>query len=105
MRKTTTEKRASVEEQIKQLENQHKQLVKKEHEEERAKRTSRLCKRGGAIEKLFPELVTFADEQFDVFVKKVLLTDYSKRVIAELQAQKPAPKVEPKPAEASKDGG
>jgi len=76
--------------------------LQKKKADERKERTSRLCKRGGAVEKLFPELAVIADEQFDVFVKKVLLTDFSKRVIADLQAQKPAPKVEAKPAEAVK---
>ena len=44
--KTTTEKRISVEEQIRQLEKERKQLIQKEKAEERTAKIERLCKRG-----------------------------------------------------------
>ena len=83
-RKTTTEKRVSVEEQIKQLEKQRNTLLQKEKAEERKMRTHRLCKRGGIVEKLLPDLVTLTDTQFDIFVEKVLLTAHTKRILKEL---------------------
>ncbi len=91
MSKTTTEKRMNVEEQIKQLENQRKQLIQKERDEERKKRTHRLCKRGGIAEKLLPELAALTDEQFDIFIQKVLLSEHTKRVIADITEQKTIP--------------
>ena len=95
MAKTLTEKRIDVEEQIRKLENHRKQLVQQEKAEERKARTNRLCKRGGAVEKLLPELATFTDEQFDLFVNRVILSEYTKRVIAELSADNPVANANP----------
>jgi hypothetical protein len=101
----TTAKRESVEEQIRQLENQRKQLVQKERAEERKERTHRLCVRGGIVEKLLPELIALTDEQFQIFLNKTLLTDYSKRIIADLRTQG-GEAAKPNPAGAKrKDGG
>jgi len=83
-RRTTAEKRISVEEQIKQLEKQRSTLLEKEKEEGRKARTHRLCKRGGIVEKLLPDLATLTDTQFDLFVEKVLLTPHTKRILKEL---------------------
>ena len=86
MAKTTTQKRLSVEEQIRQLENHRKQLIQQEKAEERKARNHRLCKRGGTVEKLLPDLITLTDEQFDIFVNRVLLSEQTKRIIAEIAA-------------------
>ena len=91
----TTQARLKREEQIKQLQNECKQLIQKEKSEEKKARTRRLCQRGGAVEKLLPQLAVFTDEQFDVFVKKIILSEQTKRVIAEIAAIIPEPPTEP----------
>ena len=90
----TTQKRITLDEQIEQMLNQRKQLIQKEKAEARKERTRRLCQRGGAVEKLHPELAAFTDEQFDIFVKKVILSEQTKRIIAEIAAVKPEPSAE-----------
>ena len=91
MRKTLSEKIAESQARKQQIENQIKRLQQQQKSEERKARTHRLCKRGGIIEKLLPELATFTDEQFDIFLKKVMLTDYTKRTITDITALTPTP--------------
>ncbi|MDR2558769.1 MAG: DUF3847 domain-containing protein [Oscillospiraceae bacterium] len=90
----TEQKILTIDEQIAQLQNQRKIFVQKKKEEDRRERTRRLCTRGGAVEKLHPEIAEFTDEQFDIFVKKVILSDQTKRIIAEIAAVKPEPSAE-----------
>ena len=75
MSKSTIEKRTKVEEQIKQLENQRKQLLKKERAEIEKAKKIRLQNRGGLIEKLMPHLSTLSDSEFETFIKKTLLSE------------------------------
>jgi len=91
----TTQARLKREEQIKQLQNECKLLIQKERKERDKARTKRLCQRGGAVEKLLPELSVFTDEQFDIFIKKIILSEQTKRVIAQIAAVIPEPPVEP----------
>ena len=77
--KTTTERRMSVEEQIKQLEIQRKQLVKQEKEEEQKAMTDRLCKRGELLESLLPDVIALTDEQLKAFLESTLLTEFARR--------------------------
>jgi len=91
----TTKKRMSVDEQIAMLTNERKLLIQKEKTEERKAQTKRLCTRGREIEKLHPELAEFNDEQFDIFVKRVILSEQTKRIIAEIVAIQPEPPAEP----------
>jgi len=78
-RTTTTEKRISVEEQIKLLENQRKQLIQKEKDEERKERTDRHIKRGELLEKLLPDTLTLTDEQLKTFLGTTLLSNFSRK--------------------------
>ena len=95
MAKNKLEKIAEVEAEIRQL-NERVKILKQQHNaDERKARNHRLCKRGGLVEKLLPELITFSDTQFENFVGKTLLTSHTKRIIAEIQAQAPAPKTGP----------
>jgi hypothetical protein len=57
----TTQARLKREEQIKQLQNECKLLLQKERKENNQARTKRLCTRGGAVEKLHPELAAFTE--------------------------------------------
>jgi hypothetical protein len=87
----TEQKIFTIDEQIAQLQNQRKLFVQKKKEEDRRERTKRLCTRGGAVEKLHPELATFTDEQFDIFIRKVILSEQTKRIIAEIAKIAPEP--------------
>jgi len=87
MRKTTTEKITGIQTQIQQLENQRKRLVKQHNEEERKKRTHRICKRGGLIESLLPETIPLTDEQFKAFIEKTLLSGFARKTLDGLTAQ------------------
>ena len=68
---TTTEKRLSIEEQIKQLEQQRKALIQKERVERTEESRRRQLLRGGLLEKLLPNLVTLSDEDFEKFIKSL----------------------------------
>ena len=87
MAKTKIEKIASIEEEIKQLENKKKRLIQEQKEQERKDRTNRLCKRMGFIEKLLPGTIPLTEEQFKTFVEQTIATDHSRCVLDGLTAQ------------------
>ena len=90
MAKTKIEKIASIEEEIKQLENKKKRLIQEQKEQERKDRTNRLCKRMGFIEKLLPGTIPLTEEQFKTFVEQTIATDHSRRILDGLTAQNAA---------------
>ena len=90
MAKTKIEKIASIEEEIKQLENKKKRLIQEQKEQERKDRTNRLCKRMGLFEKLLPDTIPLTEEQFQTFLEKTVLTEHSRRILDELTAQNAA---------------
>jgi len=85
--RTKLERIASIEAEIKQLENQRKQLLQQHKVMERKARTHRLCKRGGLLESMLPEMVGMTDEQFRVFLEKTMFTDAARRMLAALQTE------------------
>ena len=90
MAKTKIEKIASIEEEIKQLENKKKRLIQEQKEQERKDRTNRLCKRMGFIEKLLPDTIPLNEEQFMTFVEQTIATEHSRRILDGLTAQNAA---------------
>ena len=90
MAKTKIEKIASIEEEIKQLENKKKRLIQEQKEQERKDRTNRLCKRMGFIEKLLPDTIPLTEEQFKTFVEQTITTDHSRRILDGLTARNAA---------------
>ena len=90
MAKTKIEKIASIEEEIRQLENKKKRLIQEQKEQERKDRTNRLCKRMGLFEKLLPDTIPLTEEQFKTFLEQTIATDHSRRVLDELTAQNTA---------------
>ena len=73
MKKSTiTEKRLSVEEQIKALKNKKRQLEKQEKAEADKARIRRQTNRGMLIEKIIPSLISLSDSEFETYIKKVL---------------------------------
>ena len=90
MAKTKIEKIASIEEEIKQLENKKKRLIQEQKEQERKDRTNRLCKRMRLFEKLLPDTIPLTEEQFQTFLEKTVLTEHSRRILDGLTAQNAA---------------
>lgn len=87
MAKTKSEKIASIQEQIAQLENQLKRLMQQQKEQERKDRTKRFCKRMGLFESMLPDTISLTDEQFKIFLKKTVTTEYSRRILDGLTPQ------------------
>ncbi len=90
MAKTKIEKIASIEEEIRQLENKKKRLIQEQKEQERKDRTNRLCKRMGFIEKLLPGTIPLTEEQFKTFLEQTIATEHSRRILDGLTAQNAA---------------
>jgi len=70
MTKTKMERIASVEDKIKQLENQKKQLIQQQKAAERKARTKRLIERGAILESLIPDAETLTNEQVKTLLQK-----------------------------------
>ena len=73
--KTREELTAEIEEskkKIRQFENREKIIKQKLSVEERKARTHRLCKRGGFMESLVPELIAMPDEDAKAFLRLAL---------------------------------
>jgi len=83
-RKTLEEQIAQAREEVRQKEARIKQLEARQRSDEDKKRTHRLCKRGGLVERLYPCLAKLTDDEFDVFVEQVLKTDHAKSVLDKL---------------------
>jgi len=75
MSKTTIEKRTKIEEQIKKLKREQKQLIQKEKSEADKVRIRRQNNRGALIEKLMPYLSTLSDSEFENYMKKTLFSE------------------------------
>ena len=58
-----------------QLENREKMLRQKLSKEERKARNHRLCKRGGFMESLVPELIAMPDEDAKAFLRLALTSE------------------------------
>ena len=86
MAKTKIEKIASIEEEIRQLENKKKRLIQEQKEQERKDRTNRLCKRMGLFEKLLPDTILLTEEQFKTFLEQTIATEHSRRILDGLTA-------------------
>lgn len=104
MAKTTEEKIESVQEQIRQLENQKKRLMQEEKERERKARTKRLIERGAILESLIPEADAFTNEQIKAFLEKTIRTESARKALANLSTTQSEPATA-KAARAAQGGG
>ena len=76
--KTREELTAEIEDRkkkIRQFENREKMLRQKLSVEERKARNHRLCKRGGFMESLVPELIAMPDEEAKAFLRLALTSE------------------------------
>ena len=72
MAKTLYERRAEIQEKIRQLENQQKQLIQKQKEAERKARTRRLIERGAILESMLDDSDTLTNEDIKVILTAAL---------------------------------
>ena len=76
--KTREELQAEIEDgkkKLRQFENREKIIKQKLSVEERKARTHRLCKRGGFMESLVPELIAMPDEDAKAFLRLALTSE------------------------------
>ena len=81
------EKIASIDEEMQQLANRKKEYIQRERAAERKARNHRICKRGGHLESVLPALINLTDEQFNMFIKRTLLTEYATRELDKIKPQ------------------
>ena len=104
MAKTAEERIESVQEQIRQLENQKKRLMQQQKEQERKSRTKRLIERGAILESLIPEADMFTNEQIKAFLEKTIRTESARKARENLTAAQGEPAAA-KAAGAAQGGG
>ncbi len=95
MAKTSTEKLANIDEEMRQLANRRKVILQQHKAEERKARTKRLIERGAILESMIDEATALTNEQVKFFLEKTIRTEFAKRVRAELtepQVKAPAEK-------------
>lgn len=81
MSKTTKEKIQSVQDQIRQLENQRKRLLQEQKERERKARTKRLIERGAILESLVPDADSYTNEQIQAFLQETVQTEAARKIL------------------------
>jgi len=86
--KTTGERIDTLQEKIQQLENQKKLLLQQQKAQERKARTKRLIERGAILESLISGADTFTGEQMKAFLEKTVQSDFAKRILDGITAQK-----------------
>jgi hypothetical protein len=84
---TYQEKIASAEAEILQLQNKAKAYKQKLKAQERAARTSRICQRGGYIEKVLPDTIPLTGENFQKLIDAALCTNFARNKLTELLAE------------------
>ena len=85
-KRTLEERIEARREEKRQLEAQIKKLLQEQRTQKNKERTHRLCKRGGLVEKYLPDLTKLTDNQFQVFINKCLLSNYTMKTLSELVA-------------------
>jgi len=86
-RKTKAEQIEGIEQQLEQLQNRKKLLIKQHKEDERKARNRRLYQRHGLFESLLPDTIGLADEQFNTFLIRTVANDYGRDKLAEIIAE------------------
>jgi len=85
MSKTKIERIASVEDRIKQLENQRRQLIQKHKADERKARTRRLIQRGAILEGFIPDPADYTEEEIQIFLNNTLNTDFARKALRRIR--------------------
>ena len=86
--KTTVEKIDDIKTKIEQLENERKRLLQIQKKKERDARTKRLIERGAILESLVPGAADFTNDQIKSFLVKTVQSDYARKILDGMTAQK-----------------
>ncbi|GHV16964.1 hypothetical protein FACS189425_02240 [Clostridia bacterium] len=101
MAKTRIQKIEDIEVQMEQMKHERDRLIAEQKEADRKARDHRVCQRGGYIESVLPEVISFTFEQFKEFINKTLTTEFARRELVKIAAQPAEPQIE-KPTIAEK---
>ncbi|MDR1246627.1 MAG: DUF3847 domain-containing protein [Clostridiales Family XIII bacterium] len=91
MAKTRIQKIEDIESQMAQMKHDRDRLIAEQKAADRKARDHRVCQRGGYIESVLPEVITFTFEQFKEFIRKTLTTEFAKRELAKIAVQSAEP--------------
>ena len=86
-RKTTAERIEAAKLEKQEAEKRIKKLLQTKREEERKARNHRICKRGGLIESLLPDVIALSDERFKAFLNKTIANDFGRRTLVTFKAE------------------
>jgi len=81
MLKTKRDKIQSIETKILQLQNQKQRILQQQKLQARKDRTRRLCSRAGLFESILPATINLTEEQFKVFLTKLLRSNESSTLL------------------------
>ena len=70
-----------LDEEILQMKNRRSLLWQSYKEEEKSNRTNRLCRRGGLLEKMLPDLLRLDHVQFKAFLEETMHTGFAQKKI------------------------
>ena len=79
-----TERIATIEEKISQLENQRKKLMQQQKQIDQKARTKRLIERGAILESFIPDAKSYTNEQIQSFLQKTIRTEFAKRALSDI---------------------
>ena len=105
MAKTFDEKVSSLDEEIRQLHNRRKNLLKQQRAQDSKERTKRLIIRGAILESLIPEADTLTNEQIKAFLEKTIVSEYAKKALSMVKAQPPEQPAKPAEPPSGADEG
>jgi len=87
MTKSNLEKIESIQEEIRQLENQKRKLLQQQKEQERKARTKRLIERGAILESLIEGAEALTNEQIKSLLAAALNTEPAVKMQKDLREQ------------------
>jgi hypothetical protein len=98
MRKTLDQRIEANKLAIENLQKEQAVLLAEYDKREEAAKKDRIYTRGEQVETALPEIIPLTKTQFDKFIERVLLTEYTRREIKKIIAED-APPATPKPAD------
>ena len=104
MAKTFDEKVTNLDEEIQQLLNRKRNLIKKQKEQDSKARTKRLIVRGAILESLIPDADTLTNDEIKAFLEKTVTSDYAAKALNMVRTQ-PAIPVKTAEPPSGADGG
>jgi len=95
MAQSKLDKIATIQNEIEQLENRKKLLLRQQKDDERKARNHRLCKRGGLFESLLPDTIVLSDERFQKFLTEHVANKFGLQLLDKLKVEQEKEAAEP----------